>query len=850
MSAYGLKSAFTGAETPLSEGGNWDGVGDGTGTGQYVFLDIGIFVASDNSMIKNADKARAVAVAGTQGYAAWTPESLDMTKRVKIGADLTGYAGANTASTDQVGIFILGSSGSVSDGYGVTIRDNGTTGAAYFACLRKLTGSSTFGNLGEFSLGATATAFVELEIYGDYVIMYVNGVERVRWRDDDYRYATAYGVIAASCDPLSGATFSTVDNFNLGTLADITEERHISLPGGQSGFATVAAGASAWANTAWVELVGSHPFGLALERVDFYPQVASATYLVNTTYEMEIVIGIGAPGSEVEKVVIPCSWRINDRTGHCEITLPPNLPEPYEIPAFTRVAVRTRQSVASAPGIQALKGMFKEVVPAGVVTTPLTLAATLVLTPLVARQMKPLPKAVTLTLTPAVSRRVYVPENVAASLTAQVSQVKKSLVPLSASIPLVPAQIRKRLIPLSGGLTDVGAVVRKMYVAEAASLPLANALAKKVSRQESASLSTSPVMLFTKTAPRSLAASLALTSNVAMRRTGLIALGAGLPLIITEADIVQHYLTLNGGLVVTPALVKEPSRTMAANLIETAALAKKVSRLMALTVSMNPAMTIRKTAPRSLAANLPLAADMIRLKLPTAIPLAAGLSLASAITKEPSRQLAITLALAAELNKEPSRTMATGLPLTTALLREKQLLLVALLPMGQNMTFLKLAGLFPISLSASLVLVPTLAKVKTAPRQLSSTVALSAALTRLLWRDMAAGIPLDAAILREFDKTMAVNLQLFNELAFQRLGGEIAMDVTLNLTATLLELIQRFRDGLISSGLSPAVLLAAGAEPATLFGSAPSEGSLHEVHEEVPELSIKPVSIPHITEVR
>jgi hypothetical protein len=78
----------------------------------------------------------------------------------------------------------------------------------------------------------------------------------------------------------------------------------------------------------------------------------------DTTYEIELALGIGSAGSETEIITIPASVRADTLAGH----VPTNivmLPEPREVAANTRVAVRLRYGVAASVTVTGIKIIYQ-----------------------------------------------------------------------------------------------------------------------------------------------------------------------------------------------------------------------------------------------------------------------------------------------------------------------------------------------------------------------------------------------------------------------------------------------------------------------------------------------------------
>ena len=97
-----------------------------------------------------------------------------------------------------------------------------------------------------------------------------------------------------------------------------------------------------WAFSAWTEVFPASDFPSAdvtlLGMTCLYQRSSIGA---DNTREMLFSIGVGAAGSEVEKIQLPMSARTDSVAGHFLGPMPMVfLPEPYLIPAGTRVAMR------------------------------------------------------------------------------------------------------------------------------------------------------------------------------------------------------------------------------------------------------------------------------------------------------------------------------------------------------------------------------------------------------------------------------------------------------------------------------------------------------------------------------
>jgi len=136
-----------------------------------------------------------------------------------------------------------------------------------------------------------------------------------------------------------------------------TTNRYLCYPAAASGVSRSSSG-SAWTDSAWTEVVPANTITST-----FY--IAGVTWMwwtplaaADTTYEIELVLGIGSAGSETEIIVIPASVRADTLAGH----LPTNvviLPEPKEVAANTRVAVKLRYGVAASVTVTGIKILYQ-----------------------------------------------------------------------------------------------------------------------------------------------------------------------------------------------------------------------------------------------------------------------------------------------------------------------------------------------------------------------------------------------------------------------------------------------------------------------------------------------------------
>lgn len=136
-----------------------------------------------------------------------------------------------------------------------------------------------------------------------------------------------------------------------------TTKRYLAYPAAAAGISRASSGA-AWTNSAWTEVVPASTITDAFN-------IAGVTWMwwtplaaVDTTYEIELCLGTGAAASEVEKIVIPASVRMDTAVGY----VPSNfvvLPEPFEVAANTRVATRLRYGTAAAVTVTGIKILYQ-----------------------------------------------------------------------------------------------------------------------------------------------------------------------------------------------------------------------------------------------------------------------------------------------------------------------------------------------------------------------------------------------------------------------------------------------------------------------------------------------------------
>jgi len=139
--------------------------------------------------------------------------------------------------------------------------------------------------------------------------------------------------------------------------ATTTTRAYKAHPAAAAGISRATLATPAWGNSTWTEVVAANAITST-----FY--IAGVTWMwhtplavVDTTYEFEICLGTGAGGSEVEVIVIPASVRSDTAVGQMSSNFYP-LPEPKEVAANTRIAVRLRYSVAASVTLTGIKILY------------------------------------------------------------------------------------------------------------------------------------------------------------------------------------------------------------------------------------------------------------------------------------------------------------------------------------------------------------------------------------------------------------------------------------------------------------------------------------------------------------
>lgn len=126
-----------------------------------------------------------------------------------------------------------------------------------------------------------------------------------------------------------------------------------------------ASAASAWGAGAWATVLGGYPQDIAIYGFEYAPSESSS---LDTTREALFELATGATGSESVKVQIPVAQRADTQVG---FYLKPSiylLPEPFEVAADTRVAVRVADWSTSALTYDGVKILYREIGGAGAYT--------------------------------------------------------------------------------------------------------------------------------------------------------------------------------------------------------------------------------------------------------------------------------------------------------------------------------------------------------------------------------------------------------------------------------------------------------------------------------------------------
>lgn len=118
----------------------------------------------------------------------------------------------------------------------------------------------------------------------------------------------------------------------------------LALPEGRAGL-SVTSSSTSWAYGTWVTAATHTNNDIYITDLVF--QVTNVP-VADTTTELIFNIGIGQAGSEVVKAQVPYSFRSDTAVAYYLDTYVFNFPEPFLVPALSRVAVRVANGLASA----------------------------------------------------------------------------------------------------------------------------------------------------------------------------------------------------------------------------------------------------------------------------------------------------------------------------------------------------------------------------------------------------------------------------------------------------------------------------------------------------------------------
>jgi len=125
-----------------------------------------------------------------------------------------------------------------------------------------------------------------------------------------------------------------------------TTNRYLAYPAAAAGISRASSGGAAWSFSAWTEIVPASTITST-----FY--IAGLTWAwhtplaaTDTTYEWIIELGTGGAGSETMIIQVPSSVRNDTAVGFPSSNMV-IFPEPKEVAANTRIAVRVAYSLAT-----------------------------------------------------------------------------------------------------------------------------------------------------------------------------------------------------------------------------------------------------------------------------------------------------------------------------------------------------------------------------------------------------------------------------------------------------------------------------------------------------------------------
>lgn len=138
-----------------------------------------------------------------------------------------------------------------------------------------------------------------------------------------------------------------------------TTNRYLSYPAAAAGISRASSGSTAWSFSAWTEVVPASTI-----TATFY--IAGLTWAwhtplaaTDTTYEWIIELGTGSAGSESTIIQVPSSVRNDTAVGFTPSNFV-TFPEPKEVAANTRIAVRVAYSLATTSNtLSGIKIMYE-----------------------------------------------------------------------------------------------------------------------------------------------------------------------------------------------------------------------------------------------------------------------------------------------------------------------------------------------------------------------------------------------------------------------------------------------------------------------------------------------------------
>lgn len=136
-----------------------------------------------------------------------------------------------------------------------------------------------------------------------------------------------------------------------------TTNRYLSYPAAANGITATSGSVIAYTFGSWTQLVPASTITSTFYIAGFtWGWVSAATTV--TTFEFIFEIGTGAAASEVTIIQLPSSLRNQSNVGY----LPSNfitLPEPVQVAANTRIAVRLANSSISIVALPAIKILYQ-----------------------------------------------------------------------------------------------------------------------------------------------------------------------------------------------------------------------------------------------------------------------------------------------------------------------------------------------------------------------------------------------------------------------------------------------------------------------------------------------------------